>query len=109
MTGLISEATEFMEHRRNVPSEAIRGLCAAAGSCRERSYRAVANEFGPPRETVRNMLEYAMSRAYQRKQPIRRIKFGPCVSVIDVGMDYDKQMPLKRQSGDVRAADACIG
>ena len=42
----------FMEHRRDVPGGDL-WTCTACGSCRGRSQRAVAREFGLSRETVR--------------------------------------------------------
>ncbi|MEO8735111.1 MAG: IS21 family transposase, partial [Edaphobacter sp.] len=48
-----------------------------------RSQRAVAMDFGLPRETVRKMLEFAVPPGYRRQQPVRRPKLGPWIGVID--------------------------
>ena len=70
-----------------------------------RSQRAVAREFGLSRETVRKMLQYAVPPGYQRQQPIRRPKLGPCLGVIDAVLDDDKRRPVKQRHTAKRIFD----
>lgn len=62
-----------------------------------KSQRAVAQEFGLSRETVRKMLQYAVPPGYQRQQPIRRPKLGPWLGVIDAILHDDMQRPVKQR------------
>ena len=70
-----------------------------------RSQRAVAREFGLSRETVREMLAYAVPPGYQRQQAIRRPKLGPWLGVIDAILADDKQRPAKQRHTAKRIFD----
>ncbi len=69
----------------------IYGRVRRAVRVEDRSHRAVAREFGLSRETVRKMLQYAVSPGCQRQQPIKRPKLGPWLVVIDAILRDDKQ------------------
>jgi transposase len=43
------------------------------------------------------MLQYAVPPGYQRQQPARRPKLGPCLGVIDAILEDDKQRPVKQR------------
>jgi transposase len=70
-----------------------------------RSQRAVAQEFGLSRETVRKMLEFAVPPGYRRQQPVRRPKLGPWIGVIDAILDDDRQRPAKQRHTAKRIFD----
>ncbi len=58
-----------------------------------KSERAVAQEFGIARETVRKMLRYSVPPGYRRQQPVKRPKLGPWIGVIDAILEEDKNSP----------------
>jgi transposase len=62
-----------------------------------RNERAVAQEFGIARETVRKMLRYAVPPGYRREQPAKRPKLGPWIGVIDAILEEDKNQPVKQR------------
>ena len=67
-----------------------------------KSERAVAQEFGIARETVRKMLRYSVPPGYRREQPVKRPKLGPWIGVIDAILEEDKNNPVSsgiRRSG----------
>jgi len=70
-----------------------------------RSERAVAQEFGIARETVRKMLRYAVPPGYRREQPAKRPKLGPWVGVIDAILEEDKNQPVKQRHTAKRIFD----
>jgi len=52
------------------------------------------------------MLQYAVPPGYQRQQPIKRPKLGPCLSVIDAIVNDDKQ---RQPSSGTRPSASSIG
>jgi hypothetical protein len=60
-----------------------------------KSERAVAQEFGIARETVRKILRYAVPPGYRRERPVRRPKPGPWIGVIHAILEEDKNNPSK--------------
>ena len=68
-----------------------------SGSVEGKSERAVAQEFGLARETVRKMLRYAVPPGYRRQQPPKRPKLGPWLGVIDAILEDDKKQPKKQR------------
>jgi transposase len=70
-----------------------------------KSERAVAQEFGIARETVRKMLRYSIPPGYRREQPVKRPKLGPWVGVIDAILEEDKNSPVKQRHTAKRIFD----
>jgi transposase len=70
-----------------------------------RSERAVAQEFGIARETVRKMLRYSVPPGYRREQPAKRPKLGSWVGVIDAILEEDKNQPVKQRHTAKRIFD----
>lgn len=70
-----------------------------------KSQRAVANEFGIARETVRKMLRYTVPPGYRREQPARRPKLGPWLGVIDAILADDQKQPKKQRHTAKRVFD----
>src|SRR5260370_17044447 len=60
------------------------------------SERQVAREFGLARETVRQMLQYAVPPGYQRQQPAKRPKLDAGAGVIDQILEEDRSRPRKQ-------------
>lgn len=70
-----------------------------------KSQRAVANEFGIARESVRKMLRYAVPPGYRREQAVKRPKLGAWLGVIDAILADDQQQPKKQQHTAKRIFD----
>src|ERR1700681_1228850 len=70
-----------------------------------KSERAVAQEFGIARETVRKMLRYSVPPGYRREQPVKRPKLGPWIGVIDAILQEDKNSPVKQRHTAKRIFD----
>ena len=70
-----------------------------------KSERAVAQEFGIARETVRKMLRYSVPPGYRRERPIKRPKLGPWIGVIDAILEEDKSNPVKQRHTAKRIFD----
>jgi len=70
-----------------------------------RSQRAVADEFGIARETVRKMLRYSAPLGYQRKQPVKKPKLGPWLGVIDAILKDDQNQARKQRHTAKRIYD----
>ncbi len=70
-----------------------------------KSQRAVAQEFGVARETVRKMLCYSVPPGYRREQPVKRPKLGPWLGVIDAILEDDKIRPIKQRHTAKRIFD----
>ena len=70
-----------------------------------KSQRAVAQEFGVARETVRKMLRYSVPPGYRREQPVKRPKLGPWLRVIDAILEDDKDRPIKQRHTAKRIFD----
>jgi transposase len=70
-----------------------------------KSERAVAQEFGIARETVRKMLRYSVPPGYRREQPVKRPKLGPWLGVIDAILEEDKSNPVKQRHTAKRIFD----
>src|SRR5450755_3325338 len=70
-----------------------------------KSERAVAQEFGIARETVRKMLRYSVPPGYRREQPVKRPKLGPWLGVIDGILEEDKNSPVKQRHTAKRIFD----
>ena len=70
-----------------------------------KSERAVAQEFGIARETVRKMLRYSVPPGYRREQPVKRPKLGPWLGVIDAILEEDKSSPVKQRHTAKRIFD----
>jgi transposase len=70
-----------------------------------KSQRAVAQEFGVARETVRKMLRYSAPPGYRREQPVKRPKLGPWLGVIDAILEDDKNRPSKQRHTAKRIFD----
>ncbi len=70
-----------------------------------KSERAVAQEFGIARETVRKMLRYAVPPGYRREQPVKRPKLGPWIGVINAILEEDKNNPVKQRHTAKRIFD----
>ena len=47
------------------------------------SQRSVAREFGISRKSVRKMVAFSVPPGYRREQPVKRLKLGPWVEVIN--------------------------
>ena len=61
-----------------------------------KSERAVAQDFGIARETVRKMLRYAVPPGYRRERPVKRPKLGPWFGVIGAIQEEDMNSPTKQ-------------
>lgn len=70
-----------------------------------KSQRAVANEFGIARESVRKMLRYAVPPGYRREQAVKRPKLGPWLGVIDAILADDQKQPKKQRHTAKRIFD----
>ena len=70
-----------------------------------KSQRAVANEFGIARESVRKMLRYAVPPGYRREQAVKRPKLGPWLGVIDAILKDDQNQPKKQRHTAKRIFD----
>ena len=70
-----------------------------------KSERAVAQEFGIARETVRKMLRYSVPPGYRRERPVKRPKLGPWIGVIDAILKEDKNSPVKQRHTAKRIFD----
>src|SRR6266851_3865714 len=70
-----------------------------------KSERAVAQEFGIARETVRKMLRYSVPPGYRRERPVKRPKLGPWIGVIDAILKEDKNSPMKQRHTAKRIFD----
>ena len=70
-----------------------------------KSERAVAQEFGIARETVRKMLRYSVPPGYRRERPVKRPKLGPWIGVIDAILEEDKNSPVKQRHTAKRIFD----
>src|ERR1700733_40497 len=70
-----------------------------------KSERAVAQEFGIARETVRKMLRYAVPPGYRRERPVKRPKLGPWIGVINAILEEDKNSPVKQRHTAKRIFD----
>jgi transposase len=70
-----------------------------------KSERAVAQEFGIARETVRKMLRYSVPPGYRRERPVKRPKLGPWIGVIDAILEEDKTKPAKQRHTAKRIFD----
>jgi transposase len=70
-----------------------------------RSQRSVAREFGLARVTVRKMVGYSIPPGYRRKEPAKRPKLGPWISVIDAILEEDKSRPAKQRHTAQRIFD----
>lgn len=70
-----------------------------------KSQRAVAQEFGVARETVRKMLRYSAPPGYRREEPVKRPKLGPWLGVIDAILEDDKKQPKKQRHTAKRIFD----
>src|SRR5713226_8915487 len=70
-----------------------------------KSERAVAQEFGIARETVRKMLRYSVPPGYRRERPVKRPKLGPWIGVIDAILKEDKNNPVKQRHTAKRIFD----
>ena len=70
-----------------------------------KSQRAVAQEFGVARETVRKMLRYSAPPGYRREEPVKRPKLGPWLGVIDAILEDDKNRPIKQRHTAKRIFD----
>jgi len=70
-----------------------------------KSERAVAQEFGIARETVRKMLRYSVPPGYRREQPVKRPKLGPWIGLIDAILEEDKNSPMKQRHTAKRIFD----
>jgi transposase len=70
-----------------------------------KSERAVAQEFGIARETVRKMLRYSVPPGYRRERPVKRPKLGPWIGVIDAILEEDKNNPVKQRHTAKRIFD----
>ena len=70
-----------------------------------KSERAVAQEFGIARETVRKMLRYSVPPGYRRERPVKRPKLGPWIGVIDAILQEDKNSPVKQRHTAKRIFD----
>ena len=71
----------------------------------KKSERAVAQEFGIARETVRKMLRYSVPPGYRRERPVKRPKLGPWIGVIDAILEEDKNSPVKQRHTAKRIFD----
>jgi transposase len=70
-----------------------------------KSQRAVAQEFGVARETVRKMLRYSAPPGYRREQAVKRPKLGPWLGAIDAILEDDKNRPIKQRHTAKRIFD----
>src|ERR1700682_6595691 len=70
-----------------------------------KSERAVAQEFGTARETVRKMLRSSVPPGYRRERPVKRPKLGPWIGVIDAILKEDKNNPIKQRHTAKRIFD----
>src|SRR6202167_168029 len=70
-----------------------------------KSERAVAQEFGIARETVRKMLRYSVPPGYRRERPGKRPKLGAWLGVIDAILKEDKDSPVKQRHTAKRIFD----
>jgi len=75
----------------------INGRVRRAVLVEGKSERAVAQEFGIARETVRKMLRYSVPPGYRRERPVKRPKLGPWIGVIDAILEEDKNSPAKQR------------
>ena len=55
------------------------------------------------------MLQYAVPPGYQRQQPIKRLKLGPWLGVIDAILNDDKQRPPKQRHTSKRIFERLEG
>jgi transposase len=83
----------------------IYGRVRRAVFVESKSQRAVADEFGISRETVRKMLRYSVPPGYQRKQPVKKPKLGPWLGVIDAILKDDQTQPKKQRHTAKRIYD----
>src|ERR1035437_5810267 len=83
----------------------IYGRVRRAGLVEGKSERAVAQEFGIARETVRKMLRYSVPPGYRRERPVKRPKLGPWIGVIDAILKEDKNSPVKQRHTAKRIFD----
>src|SRR2546427_12900047 len=60
-----------------------------------KSERAVAQEFGIARETVRKMLRYSVPPGYRRERPVKRPKLGPWIGGVDGLLGESKKSPAR--------------
>lgn len=81
------------------------GLIRRAVFVDGKSQRAVAQEFGVARETVRKMLRYSAPPGYRREEPAKRPKLGPWLGVIDSILEDDKKQPKKQRHTAKRIFD----
>ena len=71
-----------------------------------KSERAVAQEFGIARETVRKMLRYSVPPGFRRERPVKRPKLGPWIGVIDAILEEDKN---NQSSSGIRRSGSSTG
>lgn len=74
-----------------------------------KSQRAVAQEFGVARGTVRKMLRYSVPPGYRREQPVKRPKLGPWLGVTDAILENDKNRPFKQRHTAKHSENVVIG
>src|ERR1700680_1664508 len=70
-----------------------------------KSERAVAQEFGIARETVRKMLRYSVPPGYRRERPGKGPQLGPWIGGIDGILKEDKNNPVKQRHTAKRIFD----